>query len=446
MKKRKNKVEISQCMIVKNEEENIERALSWGKGIVSEQIVVDTGSTDRTVELALNAGAQVYHFQWIDDFAVAKNFAISKAGCPWIAMLDADEYFVREDAEKLLEYVQDLEYSKYGRILTGLANLDDDGAIIAAGSHVRVFRNRPGLRYKRRIHEYLDCREERDCELVDASEELYIYHTGYSGKERGKKIGRNLNLILAELKEHPEDDDLMAYLADEYYSSGRFEEAAVVYRRVAANLKPVGGDYSARDSTTFIKFLSMLSENMADCGEELVKVYGQAINHLPREADFDYIMGRYYAGKGDCRKGEYHLARALKLLDKYGNTFKAILLSAHLPETYELLAACCYNNGNLSGCVSYAAVLLRQNPYLMSTLYIMLSAFHKSGQAPEQKNPEGAAEVAMFLGTLYDFNSMKDRLFVLKAAMKADYGNLVKIIRGMFSEPELACVDMAVNK
>ena len=57
------KIRISQCMIVKNEEGNIERALLWGKGIVSEQIVVDTGSTDRTVEIAEKMGAKVYHFR-----------------------------------------------------------------------------------------------------------------------------------------------------------------------------------------------------------------------------------------------------------------------------------------------------------------------------------------------------------------------------------------------
>ena len=88
-------------MIVKNEEDNIEQALSWGKDIVSEQIVADTGSTDRTVELAQQLGAKVYHFSWIDDFSAAKNFAISKAECEWIALLDADEYFSKEDAGKL---------------------------------------------------------------------------------------------------------------------------------------------------------------------------------------------------------------------------------------------------------------------------------------------------------------------------------------------------------
>lgn len=92
---------ISQCMIVKNEEKNIEQALSWGKGVVAEQIVVDTGSADRTVEIAQRLGAKVFHFPWINDFAAAKNFAIEKAQYEWIAFLDADEYFSAEDAKKI---------------------------------------------------------------------------------------------------------------------------------------------------------------------------------------------------------------------------------------------------------------------------------------------------------------------------------------------------------
>ncbi len=100
------KIRLSQAMIVKNEEKNIERALSWGKGIVSEQIVVDTGSEDRTVEIAEAMGAKVYHFDWIDDFSAAKNYAIEKCTGNWIAFLDADEYFNREDASKLLEYIR----------------------------------------------------------------------------------------------------------------------------------------------------------------------------------------------------------------------------------------------------------------------------------------------------------------------------------------------------
>ena len=82
--KAQKRIRISQCMIVKDEEQSIERALSWGKEILWEQIVVDTGSTDQTAEIAESMGAKVYHLEWADDFAAAKNFAISKAKGDWI--------------------------------------------------------------------------------------------------------------------------------------------------------------------------------------------------------------------------------------------------------------------------------------------------------------------------------------------------------------------------
>lgn len=83
---------ISQCMIVKNEEKNIRRALSWGKDIMCEQIVVDTGSSDRTVEIAREMGAKIFFFPWINDFAAAKNFAIDQAketGSPFLMQMKA---------------------------------------------------------------------------------------------------------------------------------------------------------------------------------------------------------------------------------------------------------------------------------------------------------------------------------------------------------------------
>lgn len=108
---------ISQCMIVKNEEKNIRRALSWGKDIMCEQIVVDTGSSDRTVEIAREMGAKIFFFPWINDFAAAKNFAIDQAKGDWIAFLDADESFTPEDAAKIpeiLEYVgEDVDGASY---------------------------------------------------------------------------------------------------------------------------------------------------------------------------------------------------------------------------------------------------------------------------------------------------------------------------------------------
>ena len=112
-------VRISQCMIVRNEEKNIEQALSWGKSVMWEQVVVDTGSTDRTVELAKRMGARVVTFPWVDDFAAAKNYAIEQAQGDWIAFLDADEYMTPEDAGKLKALIDCLEPDVYDGISTG---------------------------------------------------------------------------------------------------------------------------------------------------------------------------------------------------------------------------------------------------------------------------------------------------------------------------------------
>ena len=74
-----------------------------------EQIVVDTGSTDRTVEIAAKMGAKVFRFSWIDDFAAAKNYAIEQAEGDWIALLDADEYMTEQDGEKLVTVLQEAD-------------------------------------------------------------------------------------------------------------------------------------------------------------------------------------------------------------------------------------------------------------------------------------------------------------------------------------------------
>ena len=113
------RIRISQCMIVKNEEKNIERALSWGKEIMWEQIVVDTGSTDRTVEIAETLGARVCTFPWINDFAAAKNFAIEQCSGQWIALLDADEYMAAEDLDKLVNIIEDLDSRGLDGLSTG---------------------------------------------------------------------------------------------------------------------------------------------------------------------------------------------------------------------------------------------------------------------------------------------------------------------------------------
>jgi glycosyltransferase involved in cell wall biosynthesis len=98
-------VSVSLCMIVRNEENNIQRALASIKPVVEEMIVVDTGSTDRTKDIAKELGAKVYDFAWTDSFADARNFALSKATGEWILILDADEMISPSDHDKLRKLI-----------------------------------------------------------------------------------------------------------------------------------------------------------------------------------------------------------------------------------------------------------------------------------------------------------------------------------------------------
>ena len=101
---------LSLCMITKNEEKNLSRCLDSIKDIVDEIIIVDTGSTDKTVEIAKSYGAHIYHYDWNNDFSKARNVSLQKATKDWILVLDADEVLPYEEGLKLKNIITfDLE-------------------------------------------------------------------------------------------------------------------------------------------------------------------------------------------------------------------------------------------------------------------------------------------------------------------------------------------------
>ena len=94
---------LSLCLIVKDEESNIQDCIDSFSGLFDELIVVDTGSSDKTKNLAVESGAKVFDFEWKNDFSSARNFAISKANSDYIMMIDADDRMKEEDKLRLLE-------------------------------------------------------------------------------------------------------------------------------------------------------------------------------------------------------------------------------------------------------------------------------------------------------------------------------------------------------
>lgn len=272
---------ISQCMIVKNEEKNIRQALSWGKDIMWEQIVVDTGSTDQTVEIAQEMGAVVYSFSWSDDFSAAKNFACSKAKGNWIVFLDADEYMDEENGNRLKALLIKLEqtHSPTQAILTNWFNVNEEGEVFTGGNQMRVFRNFSGVRYQGRIHEYL-VRGKRALtaeEVLDACDKLTIYHTGYTKQAlaAGQKLERNRRLILKELEEQPDDYMMLGNMADICRASGEYEQAIEWYEKAMDALPPeeeVAQSLNMKASEIFAWLLLLLCNEKKESRKNFIRI------------------------------------------------------------------------------------------------------------------------------------------------------------------------------
>ena len=436
-------VRISQCMIVKNEEANIERALTWGKGIVSEQIVVDTGSTDRTMEIARQMGAIVYEFPWLDDFSAAKNFAISKARYEWVAFLDADEYLAPGDGGKVRDYIETLQNTEAESLLTSCVNLDDEGNVMNVGTQTRIFKRH--LRYEGRIHEHLTSTRNRLLQIADVTEDVTIYHTGYGAREESGKSGRNLKLILLELEERPDSYEMWGYLGQEYMARADWSAAGTALRKAVSLIPEKGkGVYDITLSVTCLRLLDTLIHQGAK-EADLMEVYRRAIEWWPEEADYDYLLARRFCILGDWEKGERHLRRGLEILETYGTACKSMVLSGEIRRAYELLAVCCHNNGNPAEAVRYTTLLLREDPYLMSALTLMLRTLSED-QPLASRGREGARQVVKLLRGFYDLSSLRDRLFALRASMGAGYGELTQEIRELFQPKELEVIEQALNR
>ena len=104
-------VSVSLCMIVKNEEDVLERCLESAAGLADEIIIVDTGSTDRTQEIAARFTDQIFDFPWTDDFAAARNESFSHASMDYCMWLDADDVLLEEDQTSFLALKESLDPS-----------------------------------------------------------------------------------------------------------------------------------------------------------------------------------------------------------------------------------------------------------------------------------------------------------------------------------------------
>jgi len=435
MGKKAGQIKISQCMIVKNEEQNIRQALFWGKGVVYEQIVVDTGSTDRTVEIAEEMGAKVFPFEWCDDFSAAKNYAIEQASGDWIAFLDADEYFSERDAHRIPGILKKIENMslREGRIhllRAAWLHLDDEGKVFSAGQQDRIFRNTKGLRYKNRIHEVLSFSNNQPPRY--ALTDLAIMHTGYMKSVGGEKGSRNIPLLKMSVEEDPENYDLWSYLGESYAGSDQAKEAIEsmehVIEHVARNISDKGTQVRLSEDRLFAAFavwfaaVSFLPEGELPFYEERARRYYDIFTKTGKLfPDVELYMGRYLIRIAKQDEGVRFLELALAKLEQYKGS-SSLKLAARLDSAYNILRLCYEQRGDAAKCVYYGTLSLRVDRYQEDTLTALISLL--------QGDPNTtAAQAYDFLARLYRFDNLKDTLFVLKTALQSGYVELAELLK-----------------
>lgn len=220
---------LSLCMIVRNEEKVLARCLDSVQGFVDEIVVVDTGSTDATKEIAARYTDKIFDFTWINDFAVAKNEAIVRATSKWILVLDADEYLDPDQKDELRSFLSGMDAGQPQAFVLPIFNLVESltaGKFIES-SAVRLFANLPTIYFDKPIHEQVVY---RDGELPIREYPLSIFHTGYLEQTRKEKEKSSRNLgIFQNLKKMEEYDYFT--LGNEYSILKDYNKALYYYER-----------------------------------------------------------------------------------------------------------------------------------------------------------------------------------------------------------------------
>ena len=226
---------LSVCMIVKDEEKNINRCLDSVKKISDEIIIVDTGSTDRTIEICKNYYAKIIKHKWNNDFSEARNISINYATKDYILFLDADEEIPKEDLIKIKNLLSSKNLSEgYFLRLINIINKIEVGDYTV----FRLFKNNKNYKFKGKIHEQIANSIQKynkyNCfKFLD----IRIFHYGYDPNTTDiqSKYKRNIN-ILKSYEEKEKDTYYYYILGNEYSRIKEFENAIASYEKAINEL------------------------------------------------------------------------------------------------------------------------------------------------------------------------------------------------------------------
>ena len=325
-----HKLKISACYIVKNEEKNLKLSLDSLKSQVDEIVIVDTGSTDNTIEIAKSYGAKVIETEWQDDFSTPRNIAIDNASGDWIVFIDADEYFSNDTIKNIRSVIEQAEKNhKWGLIINRInIDIDNNNQVQDNTYILRIFKNMPGFYYVGKIHEEWQTPEKTPVpNLIFVPENiLLLYHTGYSKTVNLDKARRNLKLLLNELEDTKHPDRIYGYIAQCY--NGLHDIAnAEKFALLDINCGRRDVTYA---SSSYRILLNILARD-ANRSEDRFNYVSRAVKDFPEIPEFHAEYAECLALKKDFPTAISEMETAIKSYSSY----KAIEPTMFTPQMAE---------------------------------------------------------------------------------------------------------------
>lgn len=219
---------ISLCLIVKNEGARLGRCLESYRSLADEIIVVDTGSTDNTVEIAQKAGARLFHTTWEGDFSKARNLSLDQAACDWIIWTDADDFIQQPNIDKIRRIKDSFPLQT---CFSFMIKNSQDGILGDVFNQIRMFPRHPKIRFRYKVHEQV-LPSIQDLGYGTQFTDVIVVHTGYDGPETVKKKQlRNLAILEQELKERPDNPVVVYSYAGTLVDLEEFDKAVPFYEK-----------------------------------------------------------------------------------------------------------------------------------------------------------------------------------------------------------------------
>lgn len=385
-------MKLSFCAIVKNEEASLPSCLSSVKDVVDEMVVLDTGSSDRTSEIAKEFGARVYHFQWCNDFSVARNESLKYVQGEWVLVLDADEVLKPEIVPQLKQVILLPQYLVVNLVRHEIGAQQSPYSLVS-----RLFRNHPEVRFSRPYHAMIDdsvalLLEREPHWQIGSLPDVAILHYGY---QPGAIASRNkLQTAKATMEgylaKHPNDPYVCNKLGALYLEVGEISRGIQLLQRGLAAKSIDAGVLYELHYHLGIAYESLQRLNLAEFNYQaatklpiLPKLKLGAYNNLGNVLK---AVGKLEAAKTayetalkidpNFAAGYYNLGMTLKQMGRFEDAIaayqQAIKLNPNYAEAYQNLGVVYLKNGNVSE---------------------SLAAFKRAIALHQQHNPDEAARL-----------------------------------------------------